>query len=50
MEVGVRLNNRAYFNFIIDMDNGVILVRGEIIMDDGTVVNPTGYVVWEDGE
>ena len=50
MEFGVRLNNRAYFNFNIDMDNGNILVRGEIIQDDGTVIEPTGSVVWEEGE
>lgn len=50
MEFGVRLNNKAYFNFDIDMDSGDILVRGTLIMDDGTVVEPTGYVVWEDGE
>lgn len=50
MEFGVRLNNRAYFNFNIDIDNGDILVRGEMILDDGSVVEPTGYVVWEDGE
>ena len=50
MEFGVRLNNRAYFNFNINIDNGDILVRGELIMDDGTVVESTGYVVWEDGE
>ena len=50
MEFGVRLNSKAYFNFIIDLDNGDILVRGEIIMDDGTVVNSTGSVAWEEGE
>ena len=50
MEFGVRLNNKAYFNFNIDLDNGDILVRGEIILDDGTVVNPTGSVAWEEGE
>ena len=50
MEFGVRLNNRAYFNFNIDMDNGDILVRGQLVRDDGTVVEPTGYVVWEEGE
>lgn len=50
MEFGVRLYSNTYFNFNIDLDNGNILVRGEIIMDDGTVVNPTGYVVWEEGE
>lgn len=50
MEFGVRLNNSVYFNFNIDMDSTDILVRGEIVLDDGTVVEPTGYVVWEDGE
>ena len=50
MEFGVRLNNKAYFNFNIDLDNEDILVRGEIVKEDGTVVEPTGYVVWEDGE
>ena len=43
MDFGVRLNNRAYFKFSID-------VKGEIIMDDGTVVEPEGSVVWEEGE
>lgn len=50
MEFGVRLNNREYFNFLIDTDNGDIFVRGEIILDDGTVVEPTGSVAWEEGE
>ena len=50
MEFGIRLNNKQYFSFYLDLSNGDITVRGEIIMDDGTVVNPTGYVVWEDGE
>lgn len=50
MEFGVRLSNRAYFNFYIDLDNGEVLVKGELIMDDGTVVEPTGSVVWEEGE
>ena len=50
MEFDVRLNNRVYFNFYIDLDNGDILVKGEIIMDDGTVVEPTGSVAWEEGE
>lgn len=50
MEFGVRMNNIAYFNFNIDRDNGNIDVKGTLIMDDGTVVEPTGYVVWEDGE
>ena len=50
MECGVRLNSRMYFNFNIDPDNGDILVRGEIILDDGTVVEPVGSVVWEEGE
>lgn len=50
MEFGVRLNRNAYFNFVIDLDNGNIDVKGEIIMDDGTVVEPTGSVVWEEGE
>lgn len=50
MEVGIRLNRSTYFNFNIDPENGDILVRGEIVLDDGTVVNPTGSVVWEDGE
>ncbi len=50
MEFGVRLNNSAYFKFYIDIDNGNIDVKGEIIMDDGTVVEPTGSVVWEEGE
>ena len=43
MDFGVRLNNRVYFKFYID-------VKGEIITDDGTVVEPEGYVVWEEGE
>lgn len=50
MEFGVRLNSRAYFNFNIDLDSGDILVRGEIVEDDGTVVEPVGSVVWEEGE
>lgn len=50
MEVGVRLNSRIYFKFDIDTSNGDIGVVREIIMDDGTVVNQVGYVVWEDGE
>ena len=50
MECGIRLNNRMYFNFNIDPENGDILVRGEIIRDDGTVVEPVGSVVWEEGE
>ena len=50
MEVGVRLNSREYFKFDIDTSNGDIGVAGEIIEDDGTVVTPVGYVVWEDGE
>ena len=50
MEFGVRLNNRAYFNFNIDLDNGDILVRREIIEDDGTVIESTGSVAWEEGE
>ena len=50
MEVGVRLNSRAYFKFYIDLDNGNIDVIGEIIMDDGTVVEPVGSVAWEEGE
>ena len=50
MEVGVRLNSKAYFKFYIDLDNGNIDVTGEIILDDGTVVTPTGAVVWEEGE
>lgn len=50
MEVGVRLNSRAYFKFYIDLDNGIIDVKGEIITDDGTVIEPTGSVEWEEGE
>lgn len=50
MECGVRLNSRMYFNFNIDPDNENILVRGEVILDDGTVVEPVGSVVWEEGE
>lgn len=50
MEFGVRLNNRMYFNFRIDPENGNIDVKGEIIIDDGTVVEPVGCVVWEEGE
>ncbi len=50
MEVGVRLNSREYFKFDIDTSNSDISVTGKIIMDDGTVVTPVGYVVWEDGE
>ena len=50
MEVGVRLNSREYFKFYIDTTNGVIAVKGEILLDDGTVVEPTGSVVWEEGE
>lgn len=50
MEFGVRVNSRLYFRFIIDMDNDDINVLGEAILDDGTKVEPTGYVVWEDGE
>ena len=50
MEVGVRINSRVYFKFIIGMENGNIDVNGEVIMVDGTVVEPTGSVVWEEGE
>lgn len=51
MEFGVRMNSRAYFKFIIDLDNGNIDVIGEIIIDDeGTKVEPVGYVIWEEGE
>lgn len=51
MEFGIRMNNRAYFKFNIDLDSGDIGVIGEIIIDDeGTKVEPTGYVVWEEGE
>ena len=50
MEFGVRINNRAYFKFTIDMDNGDIGVIGEIITNEGEKVEPTGYVVWEEGE
>lgn len=51
MEFGVRINNRAYFKFSIDLDSCDIGVIGEIITDDeGTKFEPTGYVVWEEGE
>lgn len=50
MEAGIRINSREYFKFDIDTSNGDIGVVGEIIMDDGTVIEPVGYVVWEDGE
>lgn len=50
MEFGVRINSRMYFKFSIDPENGDIGVKGEIILDDGTVADPTGYVVWEEGE
>lgn len=50
MEFGVRMNNNIYFSFDIDPDNGDILVRGKIKQDDGTVVEPVGSVVWEEGE
>ena len=50
MEFGVRINNRAYFKFIIDLDNGNIDVIGEIINNEGEKFEPTGYVVWEEGE
>lgn len=50
MEFGVRINSITYFSFDIDPDTGTILVRGEIKLDDGTVVEPTGSVVWEEGE
>lgn len=50
MEFGIRLNSKAYFNFYIDLDNGNINVTGEIVLDDGTVVEPIGSVVWEEGE
>ncbi len=50
MEFGVRINNHAYFKFIIDMDNANIDVIGEIIRDDGEKIEPTGSVTWEEGE
>ena len=49
MEFGIRLNNKAYFKFYIDLENGTIDVKGEL-MNDGTVVEPEGSVVWEEGE
>lgn len=50
MEFGARINNRLYFKFIIDMDNLNIDVIGEFIDDEGVKIEPTGYVVWEEGE
>lgn len=50
MEFGVRINSRAYFKFDIDPDEGIINVAAEVVMDDGTVVETTGSVVWEEGE
>ena len=50
MEFGVRLNRSMYFNFYIDPENGNIEVKGEILLDDGTLVEPIGSVVWEEGE
>lgn len=49
MEFGVRINSNMYFKFIIDAENGNIDVVGEIIID-GEKIEPTGSVVWEDGE
>lgn len=50
MEFGVRINSKAYFRFYIEPENGIVDVLAEIVMDDGTVVKPTGTVVWEEGE
>lgn len=50
MEFGIRINSRAYFKFNIDLDNASIDVIGEIITDEGEKIEPTGYVVWEEGE
>lgn len=50
MEFGVRINNRIYFKFIIDYENGNIDVFGELITDEGEKIEPTGSVVWEEGE
>lgn len=49
MEFGVRINSNMYFKFIIDAENRNIDVVGEVI-ENGEKVEPTGYVVWEDGE
>lgn len=50
MVVGVRINSRAYFKFDIDPEEGNIDVAAEVVQDDGTVVEPVGSVVWEEGE
>ena len=50
MEFGIRINSRTYFKFIIDLDNGIIDVIGEIITDEGEKIEPIGSVVWEGGE
>lgn len=50
MEFGVRINSHLYFKFIIDPDTGDIGVIGEVIDDEGVKIEPTGSVVWEEGE
>ena len=49
MEFGVRIDSNKYFKFIIDAENGNIDVVGEVI-ENGVKVEPTGSVVWEEGE
>ena len=49
MEVGVRIDSKMYFKFIIDTENRNIDVVGEVI-ENGEKVEPTGSVVWEGGE
>ena len=49
MEFGVRIDSNTYFKFIIDTENRNIDVLGEVI-ENGVKVEPTGSVVWEEGE
>lgn len=47
-EAGVRFNEYVYTSFSLDIDNGDMLVKVELVDNDGNVHIITGAVVWDE--